>query len=152
MTVTTPASSPVHYRPSAVWSLYVGLLLSAVALVFPFIDRVSTGILAEHIRHGYPDAGADQIDVGVNFYLIILSVVGGIGLLCWSLMIWATRTGRRSARWVAPVILVGAAAIALSGLLITDTSGEVGLAPLLGWLLMLPCVAGVVAVVQLWRR
>ena len=42
--------------------------------------------------------------------------------------------------------------VALSALLTKDTSGEVGLAPLLGWIGLLPCVAGLITVVRLWRR
>jgi hypothetical protein len=41
--------------------------------------------------------------------------------------------------------------IALLDLLIKDTSGDTGLSPLLGWSGMLPCAAGLVAVIVLWR-
>jgi hypothetical protein len=40
---------------------------------------------------------------------------------------------------------------ALSALLVKDTSGDTGLAPLLGSIGVLPCIAGVVAVAMLWR-
>lgn len=43
------------------------------------------------------------------------------------------------------------ALVALIGLLIRDTSGDTGLAPLLGWIGMLPSVAGLAAVTILWR-
>jgi hypothetical protein len=42
--------------------------------------------------------------------------------------------------------------IALTDLLIKDTSGDTGLPPLLGWAGLLPCVAGLLAVTLLWRR
>ncbi|NGP04814.1 hypothetical protein G6038_04800 [Rhodococcus sp. 14C212] len=83
---------------------------------------------------------------------MILSVVGGLGLISWLVTIRAVRADRGWIRWAAPVVFVAAAGITLAGLTVTDTSGEVGLAPLLGWLLVLPCLAGVVAVVGLWQR
>jgi hypothetical protein len=42
--------------------------------------------------------------------------------------------------------------VALTALLVKDTSGDTGLAPLLGWVGMLPCLAGLGAVTMLWRR
>jgi hypothetical protein len=42
--------------------------------------------------------------------------------------------------------------IALTDLLIKDTSGDTGLPPLLGWVGMLPCLAGLLAVILLWRK
>jgi hypothetical protein len=46
---------------------------------------------------------------------------------------------------------VFAVAVAAAGLTTVDTSGEVGLAPAMGWLLLLPCLPGLVAVTKLWR-
>ena len=48
-------------------------------------------------------------------------------------------------------MFVAGTAVALTALLTKDTSGEVGLAPLLGWLGMLPAGAGLVTVGLLWR-
>ncbi len=42
-------------------------------------------------------------------------------------------------------------AIALFDLLVKDTSGDTGLPPLLGWLGLLPCLAGLLAVALLWQ-
>ena len=42
--------------------------------------------------------------------------------------------------------------VALTDLLIKDTSGDTGLAPMLGWIGILPCSAGLVAVALLWKR
>ena len=51
-----------------------------------------------------------------------------------------------------PRTLVLGATIVLTDLLIRDTSGATGLPPLLGWGRVLPCMAGVVAVVLLWTN
>jgi hypothetical protein len=42
--------------------------------------------------------------------------------------------------------------VALTALLIKDTSGDTGLPPVLGWIGLAPCVAGAAALVKLWRR
>jgi len=47
-------------------------------------------------------------------------------------------------------MFVAGSGSALTALLTKDTSGEVGLAPLLGWIGMLPLLPGLVAVVMLW--
>ena len=57
--------------------------------------------------------------------------------------------------WTAPLataLFALGLGIALTDLLIKDTSGETGLSPLLGWVGLLPCVPGLLAVTLLWRR
>jgi hypothetical protein len=49
-------------------------------------------------------------------------------------------------------VFAAGTSLALTALLVKDTSGEVGLAPVLGLIGLLPCVAGLAAVVLLWRR
>jgi hypothetical protein len=83
---------------------------------------------------------------------VILSVVGALGIASWTWTIWAVRAGKGWARWVATAMFVVGASVALTGLLVKDTSGDTGLAPLLGWIGMLPCLAGLGAVTALWRR
>lgn len=134
---------------SAVHVMSVGLALTTFALALPFLDR---SVLADHIRSGYPTYSTAEIGTAVTTYLVILAVVGMLGIAGWITAIVAARQGRRWARWFASAVFVAAVAVALSGLAITDTSGDVGLAPLLGWVGVLPCVAGLAAVALLWRR
>ncbi|WP_448810368.1 hypothetical protein [Agromyces bauzanensis] len=120
--------------------------------MYPFVDNATTRFLADHILASYPSYGSEEIETAVMQYLVILSAVGGLGLVSWLAVIWATQSGRSWAAWAATGILLVAGCIALAGLTVTDTSGDVGLAPLLAWLQLLPCVVGLVAVVQLWRQ
>ncbi|MEU0565875.1 hypothetical protein ABZ297_10855 [Nonomuraea sp. NPDC005983] len=131
--------------------MYIGAGLTAIAALFPFIDRATTTVLADHIKAGYPAYEPGAIEAAVTAYLIILSAVGVLGLLGWTGTIWAARSGKRWTSWLAIGLLAIALCIAIAALTIQDTSGDVGLAPLLGWLLVLPCVPGLVAV-ALWRR
>ncbi|WP_101790809.1 hypothetical protein [Nonomuraea indica] len=129
----------------------VGAALTAIAAIFPFVDRATTTVLADHVRAGYPAYGPDAVDAAITAYVTILSVIGVLGLLGWLGAIWALRAGVRWARPLATGLLAIAACLAVAALTVRDTSGDVGLAPLLGWLLVLPCVPGLAAVV-LWRR
>lgn len=141
--------SKIQYRRSAVAAMYTGLALTTVAVLVLY---VAPNVLAGHIRAGYPHYTAAQVDSGVSIYLTYLTVVGALGALGWLASIWAASRGQRWVRWMAPVLFVLGTGIALFNLLIHDTSGDTGLPPLLGWLGILPCVVGLVAVVQVWRR
>jgi hypothetical protein len=133
-------------------AMYVGLVLTVVQTVAPYVDRAASHELADHIRAGYPAYNQDRIDSAVTTWLVLLSVVGVLGIGGWTLAIWAVRTQRRWSRWGATAMCGIGVCVALAALLTKDTSGEVGLAPVLGWLGMLPCAAGLAAVAMLWTR
>ena len=137
---------------SAIGAMYAGLGLTVVAMLIAYVDHATANVLAGHIQAGYPGYSRARIDDAVTIYLIYLSVVGVLGIISWLGTIRAIRAGKRWARWVATAIFVVATLIALTGLLIKDTSGDTGLPPLLGGVGMLPCLAGLLAVGLLWRR
>ncbi|MFB9830717.1 hypothetical protein [Actinoallomurus acaciae] len=128
-----------------------GLALTIVATVYPLVDRATTHVLADHIRATYPAYDAGEVDAAVTAYLAILSVVGGLGVLGWLGAMWAVRGRRGWAPWAASGLWLAAACLALGGLTVKDTSGDVGLAPPLAWLQVPPCVLGLVALALLWR-
>ncbi|GLY34719.1 hypothetical protein Amsp01_007430 [Amycolatopsis sp. NBRC 101858] len=130
-------------------ALRAGLVLTVLAAVVPF---AAAGLLADHLRAGYPGYTPAQIGSAVATYQVVLSVVGGLGALLWLATILAVRAGRRWARATATVGLVLGVSVALTGLLIRDTSGDTGLPPALGWAGLVPCLAGVLAVAWLWTR
>jgi hypothetical protein len=88
----------------------------------------------------------------VAAYTMILSTVGALGLLGWLGTAWLVRKGKGWARWPASGLFVIATGFAIATLTVQDINGQVGLAPLLGWLQLIPCTAGLAAVVLLWRR
>ncbi|AEG42987.1 hypothetical protein [Isoptericola variabilis] len=146
--------TPIEHTPTrtgrpAVVAMGAGLALTVVAVVVPFLDRT---LLADHVRAGYPTFSAERIDAAVSTWLAVLTTVGVLAALSWATAIWAVRTGRRWARPFATALFVLGTAVALTLLLIRDTSGDTGLPPSLGWLGTLPAVAGLVAVGLLWRR
>ncbi|MEU8634410.1 hypothetical protein AB0C38_19700 [Amycolatopsis sp. NPDC048633] len=134
------------FRVSA--ALWAGLALTVFAAAFSFV----ADLLADHLRAGYPSYTPAQLGAAVDTCRGLLAVVGAAGVVTWLATILAVRAGKRWARATATVGLVLGVSVGLTGLLIRDTSGDTGLPPALGWAGMTPCVAGVLAVVWLWRR
>lgn len=141
----------IKNRSLALPALVTGLVLSLIAIAVTVVDYAAGDLLRGHIRAGYPTLGSAEIEGAATFYLTYLATVTGLAVLCWAVTIWAVARGRRWARWLASAIFLAAVAVSLINLTITDTSGDTGLPPLLGWLGILPCLAGLAAVVQLWR-
>ena len=141
-----------HHGRSAIGALYAGLGLTVVALIVLYVDHATANVLAGHIRAGYPTYTQARIDTAVTTYLVYLSVVGALGIICWLATIGAVKAGKRWARGAATALSVLGTGIAHFDRLVKDTSGDTGLPPLLGWAGMLPCLAGLLAVTLLWRR
>ena len=141
-----------HRERSTIGALYAGLALSVASTVVPYVDHATANVLADHIRAGYPAYTQPRIDSAVTTYLVYLSVLGVLGITGWLGTIWAVKAGKRWARGAATAMFVLGTGIAVFDLLIKDTSGDTGLPPLLGWLGMLPCLAGLLAVTLLWSR
>lgn len=141
-----------HHERPAIGAMYTGLGLTVVAMIVPYVDHATANVLADHIRVGYPAYAQARIDSAVTTYLVYLSVVGALGIICWLGTIRALKAGKRWARGAATVMFALGTGIALIDLLVRDTSGDTGLPPLLGWAGMLPCLAGLLAVTLLWRR
>jgi hypothetical protein len=142
----------VKHDQSAIVAMYAGLALTVVALIVPYVDHATANVLADHIRAGYPTYSHARIDTAVTTYLVYLSIIGALGVVSW---LWTIRTinaGKRWARGAATAVFALGTGIALFDLLVKDTSGDTGLPPLLGWIGMLPCLAGLLAATLLWRR
>ena len=141
-----------HHERSAIGAMCAGLALTVAAMLVPYVDHATGNMLASHIRVGYPTYTQARIDSAVTTYLVYLSVVGALGIICWLWAIWAVKAGKRWARGAATAMFALGTGIALIDLLVKDTSGDTGLPPLLGWAGMLPCLAGLLVVTLLWRR
>jgi hypothetical protein len=144
--------TPAHQERSAISVMYAGLGLTIAAMTVPYIDHATANVLAGHIRAGYPAYTQARVNSAVTTYLVYLSIVGALGILCWLWTIWAVKAGKRWARGAATTMFALGTGIALLDLLIKDSSGDTGLPPLLGWAGLLPCLAGLMAVTLLWRR
>ncbi|MFF7649275.1 hypothetical protein ACFZCY_05370 [Streptomyces sp. NPDC007983] len=146
------AAGSARRRRTLLVVMWIGLALTAVAAVCPFVDHATTHLLADHIRAGYPTYSRTRIDTAVTTYLGLLSVVGALGVFAWLWTIRAVKAGKRWARLATTAMFVLGTSFGLTGLLTKDTSGATGLPPALGWAGMAPCLAGVLTVALLWRR
>ena len=142
---------PQSRQRAAVTALYFGAALTLATTVAPYIDLHAGQVLADHIRDGYPNYSQSRVDTAVAKWLAILTVAGVLGLGSWLWTIWAVTTRKRWTREAATAIFVVGTSVALTAWLTKDTSGEVGLAPLLGWIGVLPSGAGAFAIAMLWR-
>lgn len=147
MTTTTRAPSG---QTTALPALWIGLGLTLLVGAYTLIDGATTHLIADHIRATYPSYGPAEVAAGVQAYVAMLLTVTGLGAMSWVATIWAARTGKRWTRALATAQLAVAITIAVVGLTTVDTSGKVGLAPAMGWLLLVPCLPGLAAVVKLW--
>ena len=139
-------------RRSVFAALYAGLTTTVVATIAPYLDQATSHGLAHHIRAGYPGFTQARVDTAVTTYEVILTVIGVLGVAGWAIVIRSVTAGKRWTATLATAIFVLGLGIALTDLLIKDTSGETGLSPLLGWVGLLPCLPGLIAVTLLWRR
>lgn len=135
---------------AATAALGTGLVLTVLAAIAPLVDRATTHRIADHIRAGYPTYTDAQVDSAVTAYVVLLGVIGALGVVAWLGTGWAIRRNKRWARPAATVLFLLGTSLALMALLAEDTSGEVGLAPSLGWVGMAPSLAGLITVVLLW--
>jgi hypothetical protein len=140
----------VKHEQSAIVAMYAGLALTVVMLIVPYIDHATANVLADHIRAGYPTYSHARIDTAVTTYLVYVSIIGALGVISWLWTIRTVNAGKRWARGAATAMFALGTGIALFDLLVKDTSGDTGLPPLLGWIGMLPSLAGLLAVTLLW--
>ena len=144
--------NPMTGRSSGLAAMYAGLAFTVIATLVPYLDRATSNALAQHIRAGYPAYPAARIETAANMYLVYLSVIGALGVAGWVWTVHAVKAGSRWARPGATTLFCLAAIVAVTDLLIRDTSGDTGLPHLLGWVGVLPSLAGLLAVIQLWRK
>jgi hypothetical protein len=108
-------------------------------------------VLADSIRESYPTYTDAHVGSAATTWLVVLSVIGVLGLAGWLFAIWAVTAAKTWAPWVATALFVVGTTMALTLLFVRDTSGDVGLAPSLGAIGAAPCLAGLAAVLALWR-
>ncbi|GAA2796968.1 hypothetical protein [Saccharopolyspora taberi] len=133
---------------NAVVAMYAGLALTVVAAV---VTALGGDAVSKHVFElEAPYVGAEVAAGSGSFMVIYLLALYAVGVVCWLGLSWAARAGRRWVRPVAIVVLLGAAGLAALNLTVEEYGTRVLPLPvaLAG---LLPCAAGVVAVVFLWR-
>jgi hypothetical protein len=128
--------------------MYAGLALTVLAVLALVFDLASSDVLGEHLRDVYEGYASPPDEAAVAAYLFTF---GAFGLLGWLWVLWAVRRRKRWARPVAAVLLLLASAVAVGNLAVTEY-GQTILPIQVGLAGLLPCIAGLVAVVLLWSR
>lgn len=151
MSTSTEVTSPPS-QVKAVTTMWIGLGLSVLTMLVLALDQLVLHNLSDHLRAMYADympAGQDPGDTSV--IAGYLYVVGIVGVLCWFLVIRAAQRGRTWARSVGTTLFVLGATLALFNLVVGEYDQTILPTPL-GLVGLLPPLAGLVAVVHLWRR
>lgn len=135
--------------------MYVGLALTVLAAIVPIAVEGISETLTTHVRAGRPDATATETMaqvLGLSLYLLLAGAAGVVGWLV------SIRGVKREQRWARPVAaaLFGLATVAGLGVLMAKDDEATVISPLLptwvGVLGLVPCIAGAVALVLMWRR
>jgi hypothetical protein len=134
-------------RQSPSHSVAVAVGLSLVLVVVAVVDQVGGRGLAEHAAAIYAPAGTKPAP-GLLYGLVYTVAV--VDLVLWFLVFRVVRAQRRWASGLAVVVTVITAVLAVT-LLVSSEYGARIFPPLWGVLAALPAVAGVVAVVLLFR-
>ena len=147
-TIAAPPRSPAYVRQA----LYVGLLLTLLATLAPLIDLVTADSIGDHVRAAYPNWSADDVAKDRAAITIYLVAVGVVGLAGWLTSIVGVARNKRWARWVSTTLFLLGVTIQLTDLSVGGEAYSTIVPPLHGVIGVLPSLAGLVAVVGLWRH
>lgn len=150
MTNTIDQTTTTHSRRST--ALYIGLALTVIATIAPLLDIATIDTLTAHVRDAYPDWGSDVVSADRNAIAIWIAVGSGLGIPLWLLTIWAVNAQKRWARVVAVIGFALGLLVALINLSIGGDRYDVVVPYAYGTLTLLPCVAGIAAMVAIWRK
>ncbi|MBO0731884.1 MAG: hypothetical protein J2P57_21675 [Acidimicrobiaceae bacterium] len=133
-------------------AMVTGLTLNVIATIAPVVDVATVDTLSDHVRAAYPAWGPSLVDADRNAMLIYLVVTGVLGIISWLCVIRAVVAGKRWAPIAATSAFAVGAILALTNLTLGGGHYHVILPTGYGVLTLLPSLAGLVAVVSLWRR
>jgi hypothetical protein len=140
--------APARRRPAA---MYIGLALTVLATLAPLVDVATIDTLSQHVRDAYPGWGPALVRDDRNAMVIYLLITGGLGIITWLWTIWAVTTRRRWARLAATTAFAAGAGVALLNLTLGGGHYHTILPLVYGLLTLLPALAGLAAVVSMWR-
>lgn len=146
--MTTISKVKLRDRRGAVTAMGIGLLLTVIALIALIIDQVRGQTLARHVQTLY---APHDLNPDPNVLFGYLYVVGVIGILLWLATIWGIIQHKRGARVVATTVFVLGSSVALFNIFVSEYGMQI-FPTLWGVLGLLPSVAGLLAVIILWRQ
>lgn len=150
MTPRTPVSTrPPIPRPLP--AMYAGVSLTAAATLLPLVDLVTVDSLATHVREAYPHWPTTTVNGDRNAIVVYLTVVGLVGIAGWLWAIRSVLTRKQTARRTTTLMFSLGVTVALFDLTFTGGEYDRVLPALYGTIGLLPSLAGLVAVLSVWR-
>jgi len=127
--------------------MYIGMVLTLIAAGVYVVDQDA---ISRSVTGRYADYTPAQLDEARSFLMFYLLTISAVGVVCWLLMIWATRKGKSWTRITATIIFGLAVLIALANLVLEEYGNRV--VPVsMAVASLVPCIAGMLAVVYLWK-
>ncbi|MYW63306.1 hypothetical protein GTY65_04315 [Streptomyces sp. SID8379] len=133
-------------------AMHAGLLLTALTALAPLLDIATVDTLSAHVRDAYPGWGPHDVAADRNAIAGYLVGTGALGTLLWLLAVRGITTGRRWARTATTLGFTAGLSVALLNLGLRGEKYDVVVPYAYGTATFLPCVAGAVVVVSVWRR
>ena len=115
------------------------------------MDAATVDTISNHMRAAYPAWGQALAAEGRNAIVIYLAVTGVLGIISWLFVIRAVIAGKRWARAAATSAFAAGVLLALVNLTVGGGQYTVIVPTGYGVLTLLPSLAGLIAVVSLWR-
>jgi hypothetical protein len=132
-------------------ALVAGLLLTVLATAAPLVDLATVDSIGDHVRSAYPDWSATEVGKDRTAITAYLVAVGVHGLVGWLTTLAGVNRGKRWTRWVGTTLFAVGATVALINVSVGGEAYKTIVPLLHGTLGLLPALAGLVAVVALWR-
>ncbi|GAA1508806.1 hypothetical protein [Kribbella lupini] len=132
-------------------ALVAGLVLTALATAAPLVDLATVDNIGDHVRSAYPQWSAADVNKDRTAIAVYLVAVGVLGLAGWLTTLAGVNRGKRWARWVGTTLFAVGATVALIDMSIGGEAYTTIVPLFHGALGLLPAVAGVFAVLALWR-
>lgn len=149
-TRTTATQTPAP--PAATWAMLAGLALTIIAAALAALDPMMTDSVASHVRDAYPEWDADTVSTEQTAIIGWLVGTGALGVIGWISSIWAVRAQKRWALWFATTWFALGVVTAGATLSMGGEAYDVIVPTPLGVLSALPVLAGIAALIQLWRH
>ena len=132
-------------------ALHIGLAAQLLVLLMPVVDWLTFDSIATHVRAAYPAWGPGEVALDHDAIVWSLLGVGLLGSLGW---LWAIRTSRRAghrSRIITTALFALGTTVAVTSLLFAGGAYDRVLPLWYGIAGIVPCLAGLTAVVAVWQ-
>ncbi|SDK88112.1 hypothetical protein SAMN05216298_1812 [Glycomyces sambucus] len=149
--MTTVLDTTDHRTRQVRRTLWLGFALQLAVAAVPLIDLATFDSITEHVRAAYPDWSAEDVALDRDAITWSLTGIGVLGCVGWLVAVALAKRPNASRITVTALFAIGL----MTSLTLLSMGGEgydlvVPLAH--GLLALLPLLAGLAAVVAVWRR